>query len=141
MSEDASSQNQDGSKSWVPWLILVILTLVASLAVFLPAGSMPWPECQIHKHSGMYCPGCGGTRAARSIAAGDLLLAMKQNIMVFPILIGSAWVAIAFVVNRLTGRNWWSPARIGWRTMWVLLAVLAVFTILRNLEIGAFLRP
>ena len=66
---------------------------------------------------------------------------MKLNIMVFPVLIGSAWTAIAFVVNRLTGRKWWSPAKFGWRTMVVLLIVLAIFTLIRNLEFGSFLRP
>lgn len=135
---DSESQSQ---RSWTPWLILTLLTIIASSAVFLPAGMIPWPECQIHKYSGMYCPGCGGTRAARSLTGGDVMLAMRQNILVFPVLIGSAWATLAFAVRRLTGRNWWSPASIGWRTMWILLVLVLIFTVLRNTQLGSFLSP
>ncbi len=126
---------------WGAWVLLILLTAFAASLVFIPSGSMPWPDCLIYKHCGLHCPGCGGTRAAKSLAAGDWQAAMKLNIMIFPILIGSAWTALAFVVNRLTGRTWWSPAKLGVRTMCVLLVILLVFTVIRNLEFGSFLRP
>ena len=69
------------------------------------------------------------------------VLMLDKELLVFPVLIGSVWTAIAFAVNRLTGRKWWSPAKLGWRTMCVLLLILLIFTVIRNLEFGSFLRP
>ena len=37
------------------------------------------PPCPVHAVSGLFCPGCGSTRALHAIAHGDLAVAWQMN--------------------------------------------------------------
>ncbi|MDR4007522.1 MAG: DUF2752 domain-containing protein, partial [Ruminococcus sp.] len=37
------------------------------------------PPCYIHQFTGLYCPGCGATRAVYALVHGDILLSLRQN--------------------------------------------------------------
>ena len=39
--------------------------------------------CLFHLLTGLYCPGCGGTRALRALLAGDLALSLRYHPLVF----------------------------------------------------------
>lgn len=36
-------------------------------------------ECSFKTHFGMYCPGCGGTRALIALLQGDVIQSLKYN--------------------------------------------------------------
>lgn len=60
---------------WVAGLILGIFALlVLGIAYFTPFSleSLTY-DCWVHKRSGIYCPGCGGTRAFFAILQGDFI--------------------------------------------------------------------
>ena len=38
--------------------------------------------CLFHLLTGLYCPGCGGTRAFRALLAGNLLLSIRYHPLV-----------------------------------------------------------
>jgi hypothetical protein len=48
---------------------------------------------------------------------------------------------VALAANRWAGKQWWTPERITGRVAVWLLLILAIFTLVRNLEFGWFLRP
>ena len=90
---------------------------------------------------GFWCPGCGGLRAVNDLTHGDLLAAASSNLAFV--------VALPFLV---AGFLVWSHGR--WRgrsrsfdwpatqaLVLVVLALLAVFTVVRNLPTGAWLAP
>ena len=44
-------------------------------------------DCSIRRTLGIYCPGCGGTRAAKALLKGNILLSLKYNPIVFLLLV------------------------------------------------------
>ena len=80
--------------------------------------------------TGLYCPGCGGTRSIRALLQGDLLLSLRCNPAVpLLILLGLLWYAEQLLA--VFGR----PKKIipKSRRFWVpLLGMLLAFYLLRN---------
>lgn len=96
--------------------------------------------CPFHALTGLWCPACGGLRASADLVHGEVAASLSSNLLVLPL-------AVVAVVA------WWGWARRRWngvegagfvsgRTATVaVLAVLAVFTVLRNSPWGAALAP
>jgi len=59
------------------------------------------PPCPFHWLTGLYCPGCGATRAAHALAHFDPAGALAMN----PLLV----LAVPLVVLLLAGRAGWLP--------------------------------
>jgi hypothetical protein len=95
------------------------------------------PLCPLHALTGIWCPLCGGLRAADSLAHGRFVAALHENalfVTALPLLF-AAW--IYWVLEARSGRS--RPAVPRW--LFVSVAVVALgFTIVRNLPIGAGLR-
>lgn len=112
---------------------LAVTTVVDPFTVGLPL-------CPVHALTGLWCPGCGGTRMVWALAHGDLLLALRSNIAVMAGLplfavAWAAWLRTALVPG----------ARIGprlQRTLFVFLVVLLVFGVARNIPpLDLYLAP
>lgn len=97
------------------------------------------PLCIVYHLTGLYCPGCGAIRAVHSVLAGDLLLALRSNAL---ITVALPLVAMAFgvwTIRRVRGRT--TDLLPSTRVAWVLVALIAVFTVLRNLPAFWFIAP
>jgi hypothetical protein len=104
------------------------------LAVWNP-GDHGVPLCPTKAITGLDCPFCGGLRAVASLGRGDVLRAMDHNLLV----VLAVPLAVAWWVA------WWRADRRGepaprvnlprwaWATV---VAVLVVFTVVRNLPVG-----
>ena len=57
-------------------------------------GQMP---CMFHEFTGLYCPGCGGTRAAKALLKGRIL----DSFLFHPVVIYCAIIALIFAVSYL----------------------------------------
>jgi hypothetical protein len=95
------------------------------------------PPCLFHRLSGLYCPGCGSTRAFYHLARGEPLAAMGSN----PLLLVALPLVILAALEPRTTRAGRQPLRrvvcspiIGWG----FAAVTILFTVLRNLPFGPF---
>lgn len=98
-----------------------------------------YPTCPFLAVTGYFCPGCGGLRAVYALTHGHPLQALHDN--VFGVAAIAALVVwwLAWIVARLRGRSLSvRPVRVA---LIVALAVVPVFTVLRNLPIGHFLAP
>ncbi|MEU2109768.1 DUF2752 domain-containing protein [Streptomyces sp. NPDC019507] len=98
-----------------------------------------YPVCPLLRFTGIYCPGCGGLRSAHAFVHGDLGTAFGANALavagylLFAVL-WAGWLvraAGAKPVRITLGPAWW----------WGLGALLAVFTVVRNLPFGSGLAP
>ncbi len=63
---------------------LLALGLAAGLGVLAlqpaPVPGTWWaPPCLVHDITGLYCPGCGATRATHALMHGDVLGALRMN--------------------------------------------------------------
>lgn len=54
-----------------------------------------WPRCLFHALTGLYCPGCGGTRALYWLLHGEFFRSLRYNLLLLPMggyLLGLLWV-------------------------------------------------
>ena len=120
---------------------LVVLCAVATFALFAVAvyrdpsvlTTFP-PPCVFRKATGIYCPGCGSTRALRALFKGDFFAALRYN----PFSVAALFALPAFLVLRRPQFR-----VVYYRLGIVVCAVVLAFTVLRNLPLPAFdfLRP
>ena len=95
------------------------------------------PLCPLHALTGIWCPLCGGLRAADSLAHGRFVAALHENalfVTALPLLV-AGW--IYWLLEARSGRA--RPAVP--RSVLIVAAVLAVsFTVVRNLPFVTGLR-
>jgi hypothetical protein len=116
----------------------------ATLFAFNPAQHGFYPVCLFHRATGLYCPGCGATRAAYALLHGRVLEAMRDNVMfvaALPLLVylTSTWLRHAW------RRDAWPevPVEPGRWSAWSagFVALMLAFMIARNLPGAEWLRP
>lgn len=129
-------------------MVAPVLTIgglaLATAALHLrdPHRSGSWGMCPTAA-LGFSCPGCGGLRAVNDLTNLDLGAALSSN-LAFVVALPFAVLGLAlWAVDRWRGR----PGRLDWPTKQRIavagLALLGVFTVLRNLPIplGDWLAP
>jgi hypothetical protein len=117
--------------------LLAVATGFAVLSLFDPAKHSFYPFCAFHRLTGLNCPGCGGLRALHQLLHGHVAAAFRFNALV---VLGVPPAA------RFGARRLWCLAsgkaqptfavRPAW--LWIGLAVIVAFGILRNLPFPAF---
>jgi hypothetical protein len=94
------------------------------------------PLCPLHAVTGLWCPLCGGLRAADSLAHGRLMTALHENALFvtsLPLLFG-CWV---YLLVQTPGRARPLPVA---RFVPVLIAIAIAFSVVRNLPFVPGLR-
>ncbi|ANP57012.1 hypothetical protein AVL59_37200 [Streptomyces griseochromogenes] len=98
-----------------------------------------YPVCPLYRLTGLYCPGCGGLRSAHAFIHGDFLAALRDNAAGVAAYLGFAVLWTVWVVRAVRGlpvRFELSSAQVR-----VVVALLLVFTVVRNLPVGGWLHP
>lgn len=119
------------------WLVAIsafaAFGLIGLLFLFNPAQHSFYPRCAFHQLTGWQCPGCGGLRAAHQLLHGHVLEALRLNALAVLILPLAAW---------WLWRNWArGGARVRVRWVWLFLAGLLLFGVVRNLPWFGWLSP
>lgn len=97
--------------------------------------------CMFHQITGLYCSGCGASRALRSILHFDFYRALRYN-AIFTVLLpflavyfGALGISyIRFGKDRISGKISMTP-------VWVIISVAILYGILRNIPFFSFLAP
>jgi hypothetical protein len=115
------------------------------LSLIDPASGL-YPQCLLYQTTGIYCAGCGATRAVRALLHGRVLEALHDNVLFISLL-----PVALFFIARPVGRAWradrwpaiqWSQRELLLRGLGS-LAVMLLFMAVRNLPGAPFdlLRP
>ena len=104
---------------------------LAYTAAFDPATEAWFPTCVLRACTGLWCPGCGMTRAVHHLTNGDIVAAVRLNLLVVPLAVAAMAVTIGWWRARRRGR----PVEFRLRLPWALAlaTTVAVFTVARNL--------
>ena len=125
----------------VSTLVCVALIVAGCVFVYLhpPTSDSSYPRCLFYSATGLFCPGCGGTRCLYYLMHGDIANAASSNLLALLFLPFGAVLMVKAVKFSLFG-SW---ARIPQLNRFVLaLAVsVIVFGIVRNLPGFSFLTP
>lgn len=111
------------------WLAaLGVAGAVTVLFVFFEPLRWPlFPKCVLHEVTGWYCPGCGGSRAVRALAHGEILTALRCNALLL--------LALPAVVYWLCGGE---ATRIRPFWIWLFVGLLLLYGLLRNVPVYPF---
>jgi hypothetical protein len=93
-----------------------------------------FPKCPIKHLTGLDCPGCGSQRAIHHLFNGEYVQAFQQNPLLFVL---APYILLGFylqlVPNPTTRELQLRKILYGHRAIQILLAVIIIFTIVRNL--------
>jgi hypothetical protein len=89
-------------------------------------------SCPIHSLTGVFCPGCGSTRAVRALLGGDLELAIHNNAL---LLISPVLVLVGVLISKYSKNRMWLYLFIA-----ALFVLVVTFTVFRN-QAGSVLAP
>ncbi|MBF0457279.1 MAG: DUF2752 domain-containing protein [Nitrospirae bacterium] len=120
-----------------PVFLSILIVAAAVVYIYDPSLNEFYPECLFHKLTGLYCPGCGSTRAMHQLLHGHIAAAFKLNpltVTALPFLI----FGMLAETGVLTSQKRPSP-----RYIKILIAAVVLFWILRNIPVEPFsyLRP
>lgn len=121
--------------------VLVGLAALAAgmLRVFDPATTWSFPPCPFHTITGYLCPGCGTLRALHQLLNGHFAAAFRLNPLMMLLMPYIGYEATSSALEAAFGRSlprvFIRPAYI-----WILLAVIILFWILRNVPLLAVLQ-
>jgi hypothetical protein len=111
----------------------VFAVLAALLFVLGPKLGGYSPGCILHRTTGLYCAGCGMTRAAYDLLHGEWLAAFRMNPLMVLLL---PFVAVGLGLELLAwvrGPERPTPQfRLHWRVTVVLVTVILVYGVVRN---------
>lgn len=97
----------------------------------------PVVPCFFRTFAGMYCPGCGGTRALKALLQGHFLRAVWYH----PFIPYSAVIFLGFLLTQGLHRIGFKKIK-GWRFhnwyLWVGAAIIAVNFVLKNILLLRF---
>ena len=110
-------------------LFLALGAVACIVLLVAPPGSphAKWlPKCMFYQWTGLYCPGCGATRALSAMLHGDVRASLHNNLLLFPLL---ALLAVLIVKPGVSLKR---PVAVA------IVAVVIGFAILRNIPFAPF---
>ena len=85
--------------------------IAGAIFVFDPTRVGIFPPCPLHEFTGLWCPGCGSTRALHQLLHGHLMTAFRLNPLA---------ISLLPLVGYLAARRERGVMKPGW--IWTLLA-------------------
>ena len=127
-------------------LLIVFAAAIISAAAILylyltPEGAGAGIPCPIYQFTGLYCSGCGASRALRSLLHFDFYQALRYNAaftLALPFFI-MYFFALAISYIRF-GKDEISK-KVPLKPLWVLVAIALIYGVLRNIPAFSFLAP
>lgn len=120
----------------IGWVCIVVCVVFFGLR---HAGVLPVIRtipCMIHKMTGYYCPGCGGTRAVYALLQGKIITSLYYHPIVAYAAVVGDWFMISQTVERLS----FGKLRIGMHYrdlyLWVALAITVINCLVKNLALA-----
>ena len=121
----------------LPWAVAAIALAVATVLATWNLSEHLFPKCLFHVATGLHCPGCGSQRAIHNLLRGNFASALHFNLLVVMTL---PMVLAGYV--RWTLSIYHSRWQITWRApaiwIWMLLAAILLFAVLRNISVYPF---
>jgi len=110
----------------------------AIVAHLVSPGRDHWlPKCPFHELTGLWCPGCGSSRAACALSHGNLVEAFRHNVLFLPALAALVWVWCAFALRSFapstSERTWTRNPLTRLKHPQYLVVIIVAFWVVRNL--------
>lgn len=125
-------------------ILLAIITIAGIVVItYYPPTTHQYIPCIFNVATGLHCAGCGTTRAISSLLQGNIFEACRNNLLLF--IWGPYCIYMLFkkILSEYFNMPYtvWQPGK---KTIHVLIAILIIYTVLRNLpfeQIQSLLSP
>ncbi len=121
-----------------PVLVAGAALAAATALWFFDPSTRGIPLCPLHAMTGLWCPLCGSTRATHALVHAEPVAALHYN-------------ALLVAALPLLALRWWrsfrapdhrpAPRPLSRPVFWAGIALVLVFTVVRNLAVGRGLAP
>ena len=116
-------------------VLVILLPFVSVGALWLLADfalkHVMLPECQFYKWTGLYCPGCGDTRAVIALMNGDVLLSLRQNALIIALLLLGIAMYAELLLKVVFEKKFKSPV-FNLKFLVIFLVLFSVYAVVRN---------
>ncbi|WP_128332002.1 DUF2752 domain-containing protein [Apibacter sp. HY039] len=121
------------------FLILCLGIVLLSLYYIInPTDGDFFPECPIHKFTGIYCPGCGSQRTLHFLLHLDLYNALKYNPLIVILSPFLLYISSVMIYNFIFNKQ--CRVKILYNNTFVIFffSMILIYTILRNIPCKPF---
>jgi len=123
------------------WVLAIAATGVVAGCIVLffwnPDETGFFPPCVFHQWTGLHCPGCGTLRGLHRLFHGDVIGALRHNLLMVVLIPFVAYAVLADPVRHLAGRQS-SAAVLRPIWIWLLFASIVLFAVVRNIPYYPF---
>lgn len=132
-------------RNFVRWPLMIgmVLIVVAGLLYIYFVNphleNAPTIPCAFHEQTGLYCPGCGDTRALHALVHGRILEAFGYNLL-FPFiaLVMTWYYLVGLTTLFCRKRVMWIPQTLPKWALITIATVIVLFAVLRNIPVWPF---
>lgn len=130
-------------KKYLLYILIIGLPIIVGYIYYTyygSSGSVWSKQCSFHELTGWQCPGCGGQRAFYHLLHGDVLNALRHNLIM---IIGLPFFLYMYFIlcqryilkNEKALKYFNFPVRTGY----IFITILAIYFILRNIPAWPFI--
>lgn len=127
-------EKEETALFYVGWALLAITGVIWVLLRLFP---IPFQKlllpCAVKTLLGIYCPGCGGTRAVSALLHGDFLTSFLCHPLVPYTAAVGGWFLISQTIERLTRHRLKVGMKYRDGYVWAALVIVAVNFVVKNL--------
>lgn len=119
---------------YIGWALVFVAAVLVLMYRTIPLPFLKlMPPCIFHSVTGLYCPGCGGTRAVSALLHGHIITAFLCHPLVPCAAITAGWFLVSQSIERISGHR----MRIGMKYrdvyIWTALGIVIINFIVKNL--------
>lgn len=115
------------------WIVIALITVLVMIVKINGIGILhKMPPCAFNKVTGLYCPGCGGTRATIALFRGQIIRSFRFHPFVLYGFVVGGWFMISQTIQRISKDR--IKIRMHFRPvyLWIALAIVLINWLVKN---------
>ena len=115
------------------WIVIALITVLVMIVKINGIGILhKMPPCAFNKVTGLYCPGCGGTRATIALFRGQIIRSFRFHPFVLYGSVVGGWFMISQTIQRISKDRIKIGMHFSPVYLWIALAIVLINWLVKN---------